>query len=184
MTNGSKNHQQGRREIASQPDFANVLKARLSRRAVLHGAAGTSAVVTMGAAGSLFSPPASAGAASAFDFEEVERIYDETHHVANGYSARILLRWGDPILAGHRTSIPTTRAGKRSPDSSGTTAISPPSCHCPSVPTIPNTPLVCHNEYPDPHISIPGWIGEAWASSPDLTAEQVDTLMAATVIRS
>ncbi|MDE0238744.1 MAG: DUF839 domain-containing protein, partial [bacterium] len=100
MTNGSKSNRQGRSELTSQPDFANILKARLSRRAILHGAAGTSAAVAMGTAGSVFSPPASAGAASAFDFEEIERIYDETHHVASGYRAEILLRWGDPIIAG------------------------------------------------------------------------------------
>ncbi len=37
---------------------------------------------------------------SAFSFKEVARGVDETHHVAEGYDADILLRWGDPVLPG------------------------------------------------------------------------------------
>ena len=34
----------------------------------------------------------------AFSFDEVEPGVDETHHVAEGYDADILIRWGDPVL--------------------------------------------------------------------------------------
>ena len=48
-------------------------------------------------------------ASSAFTFEEVEAGIDETHHVAAGYDADVLLRWGDPTLcrrAGVRSAEP------------------------------------------------------------------------------
>ncbi len=35
---------------------------------------------------------------SAFSFEEVEAGIDEKHHVAAGYDADVLLRWGDGIF--------------------------------------------------------------------------------------
>ena len=46
---------------AAQPDFVEVLETRLSRRTLLHVTAGVSVMTTMGAAGSLFSPPAFRG---------------------------------------------------------------------------------------------------------------------------
>ena len=36
----------------------------------------------------------------AFNFKEVEAGVDGTHHVADGYEANILIRWGDKVLAG------------------------------------------------------------------------------------
>ena len=33
-----------------------------------------------------------------FDFKEIEAGVDQTHHVAEGYDAQVLLRWGDPIF--------------------------------------------------------------------------------------
>ena len=35
-----------------------------------------------------------------FKFAEIEHGVDETHHVARGYRAEPILRWGDPILKG------------------------------------------------------------------------------------
>ena len=181
MTNRTKPSRQDFNDLTSQPDFARILKARLSRRTVLHGAVGTSAVVAMGATGSVFSPPASAGAGSAFDFDEVERIYDETHHVANGYHASILLRWGDPIMAGASDFDPDNQSRQTQSGQFGYNCDFTAFMPLPFGSDNSEHGLLCvNNEYPDPHISIPGWTGEAWASSPDLTAEQVDTLMAAT----
>jgi secreted PhoX family phosphatase len=33
------------------------------------------------------------------DFAELEHGIDDTHHVADGYRADVLLRWGDPLFA-------------------------------------------------------------------------------------
>ena len=51
----------------------------------------------------LFGPAAlSAGKARAeapgFDFEEIAAGNDANHHVAPGYRAQVLLRWGDPLF--------------------------------------------------------------------------------------
>ncbi len=37
---------------------------------------------------------------ASFGFTEIEAGVDETHHVAPGYRADILIRWGDPVLPG------------------------------------------------------------------------------------
>jgi len=40
-----------------------------------------------------------AGSPSTLTFEEIEHGVDETHHVAKGYSADVLIRWGDGLAA-------------------------------------------------------------------------------------
>lgn len=75
----------------------DILERRLSRRTVL-GAMSTGAfTLTFPAA------PHGSGtraAAHAVDFASLPRICDQTHHVAEGYEASILIRWGDPVVAG------------------------------------------------------------------------------------
>ena len=71
------------------------------------------------AAAALFGPAALASRTHArrprpdrFNFAEVAAGVDETHHVADGYQADILLRWGDPViarLAGVRSLTPKRR---------------------------------------------------------------------------
>ena len=52
----------------------------------------------------------SAEAKSRFAFNEIEAGVDEDHHVADGYDADVLIRWGDPVLPG---------AGLRSDEADG-----------------------------------------------------------------
>ena len=54
-------------------------------------------------------------AKSAFNFVEIEAGSDEKHHVAQGYDADILIRWGDPVLPGAPAFDPTkqTAAGQK-----------------------------------------------------------------------
>ena len=185
----TSNHQRTSQELsdrtsrdstrATQPEFVDVLEARLSRRALLRGAAGVSAVTAMGAAGSLFSPPASAAAASAFNFEELERIYDETHHVARGYRTSVLVRWGDPILAGAPAFDPNNQNKQAQSQQFGYNCDFTAFVPLPFGSENSEHGLLCvNNEYPSTHVVFPGWIGEAWGSSPDLTQSQVDALMA------
>jgi secreted PhoX family phosphatase len=73
-----------------------ILARRLGRRALLRGGA---------AAGAAFLPwPGPRGEAwaaqPALDFEELRKGLDARHHVAAGYRAAPLLRWGDPVVAG------------------------------------------------------------------------------------
>ncbi|MGH6718960.1 MAG: dTDP-glucose 4,6-dehydratase, partial [Alphaproteobacteria bacterium] len=66
------------------PTLATLVAAHLSRRAFAAGAA------TAASAGALLRLGARAAeaASSTLGFKEVARGYDETHHVAEGYSAR------------------------------------------------------------------------------------------------
>ena len=73
--------------------MGRILDRRLSRRAVLRGAAAASALACIGPR------RGQAGEASGLDFEELKKGLDETHHVAAGYRAAPLLRWGDPVTA-------------------------------------------------------------------------------------
>ena len=79
--------------------FAEIAEARLSRRGVLAGLAGAATIGAMGQ--SMISRQAlAAGAKSSLTFTETPHVYDATHHVAPGYDANVLLRWGDPVEAG------------------------------------------------------------------------------------
>lgn len=81
--------------------LGDIVARRYGRRDVLKSALAVSAM------GALFGPaaltaapqPAAAAPATRFDFAELDAGIDETHHVAEGYEAEILLRWGDPVFA-------------------------------------------------------------------------------------
>ena len=75
--------------------FSEILRRRISRRAVLNTgvAAGSAALL----APVLLAPNATASN-QGLSFEELPKGMDETHHVAKGYTAKPLIRWGDPVL--------------------------------------------------------------------------------------
>ncbi len=79
--------------------IGDVIAARFHRRDLLKGALGVAAIAAT------VSPLAIAAAGRAqaqngtrYRFEEVVADVDETHHVAAGHDADVLIRWGDPIL--------------------------------------------------------------------------------------
>ncbi len=83
---------------STSPTIGDVIAARFHRRDVLRGALGVTAIAaTMG-------PLALTGSARAatpsFSFHEIDHGVDGTHRVAGGYTADVLLRWGDPITSG------------------------------------------------------------------------------------
>jgi uncharacterized protein len=79
--------------------MGDIIAARFSRRALLKGSMAVTAIAaTVSPMALLTAEKAHAGGGSAFTFEEVEAGVDETHHVAEGYDADVLLRWGDPIF--------------------------------------------------------------------------------------
>lgn len=79
--------------------FATVAEQRLSRRGVLAGLAGAAAVGLAGQT-TVSRRALAAGAKSTLTFTETPHVYDATHHVAPGYNAEILLRWGDAVESG------------------------------------------------------------------------------------
>jgi secreted PhoX family phosphatase len=80
--------------------MGEIIGARFSRRGFLKGSLAVSAIAaTVSPIALITADQARAGGGSAFSFDEVEAGIDENHHVAAGYDADILLRWGDPIFA-------------------------------------------------------------------------------------
>lgn len=93
-------------DIPTNPNLertiGDVINLRYGRRDVLRGMLGVSATTALFGTSAAIAP-ASAQAApqaeSRYVFDELIAGNDETHHVAEGYNADILLRWGDPITA-------------------------------------------------------------------------------------
>ncbi len=89
---------------SANPTLGDIISERLSRRDLVHGLLAVSVV------GAAVSPLALAAAspargdevrATAFNFAELAvSPDDETHHVAEGYDADVLIRWGDKVVAG------------------------------------------------------------------------------------
>ena len=78
------------------PLMTDLIARRLSRRATLKGLLASAAIGALGLGTAVVVRPARA--APGLSFAEIPHAYDENLHVAAGYSANPLLRWGDPIL--------------------------------------------------------------------------------------
>ncbi|HSK42202.1 MAG TPA: PhoX family phosphatase [Arenibaculum sp.] len=83
--------------------MGDVIARRYGRREILRGSLAVAAITaSFGPLSQLVGrgeAKAAAGKAS-FSFPEVTAGVDRTHHVADGYAADILIRWGDPVLPG------------------------------------------------------------------------------------
>jgi len=91
-------------DIPTNPNLTrtigDVINARYDRRAILRGVLGVSATAALfGTAATIAPTSAQATTASRYVFDELPWGNDETHHIADGYNADVLLRWGDPITA-------------------------------------------------------------------------------------
>jgi len=86
----------------SQDTIGAIVARRYTRRDMLAGSLGVAAATALFGAAALTGSPRQVGAApqAMADFPEVAGGVDETHHVAEGYEAQILLRWGDPLFPG------------------------------------------------------------------------------------
>lgn len=88
------------RSPSENPTLAEVIAARFSRRGFLKGSlAATAAVLSPSASAAASKTRAGSAAASLFPFKEVEAGVDERHHMAEGYDAEVLIRWGDPVFS-------------------------------------------------------------------------------------
>lgn len=87
---------------ADNPTLGDIIAARFGRRDLLKGALAASAITAvLGPTALATSRHAEAATAThGFAFTEVAHGVDQTHHVAAGYDADILIRWGDPVLPG------------------------------------------------------------------------------------
>ncbi len=123
--------------------MGELISQRFSRRGLLKGALAVSAIsATVGTLALETAERAQAQAAkSAFAFKEVEAGVDADHHVAEGYDAQVLLRWGDPITPGAPPSTRRSRRRRLRPSNLATTTTSSAICRCPARRTRP--PMAC-----------------------------------------
>ena len=81
--------------------FHVIAERAFNRRSFLSGAGALAATTAIsGVAGNAFFAKdvlAANSDPSTLTFEALPHGYDETHHVAKGYDADILIRWGDPV---------------------------------------------------------------------------------------
>jgi secreted PhoX family phosphatase len=91
-------------DIPTNPNLARtigqVVAGRYSRRDMFKGALAVTTTTALFGTSAMIAPrQASATGTSRYNFTELEWGNDTMHHVAEGYDAEILLRWGDPITA-------------------------------------------------------------------------------------
>ncbi|TGR16813.1 MULTISPECIES: PhoX family phosphatase [unclassified Mesorhizobium] len=171
--NPSENHTMG-----------EIIAARFSRRGFLKGSLAVSAIAaTVSPLAMIAADDARAAEGSAFKFDELEAGIDDKHHVAPGYDADVLLRWGDPLFADSPEFDPTKQSAQAQArqfgynnDYVGYIAIDGSAEH---------GLLVVNHEYTNPHLMFPGIVkivekdGKKAAEVAPLSKEQVDVEMAA-----
>ncbi len=99
------------RNASNNPTLGDVIATRLARRDILKGALGVAAMAaTVSPLAIIAADKANAGA-TRFSFKEVAAGVDPNHHVAEGYDADVLIRWGDPVLPGAPAYDPLKQSG-------------------------------------------------------------------------
>jgi len=91
-------------DIPTNPNLSRtigeVVAARYSRRDMFKGALAVTTTTALFGTSAMIAPKGAAAATtSRYNFTELQWGNDTMHHVAEGYDAEILLRWGDPITA-------------------------------------------------------------------------------------
>ncbi len=163
------------RNTSANPTMGELISARFSRRGFLKGSLAVSAIAaTVSPLALLTAGDAKAAGASAFSFTEVEAGVDETHHVAEGYDADILLRWGDGLFPDapefdpeNQTAAAQARQFGYNNDYVG---------YIPLDGSDEHGLLVVNHEYTNPHLMFPGLVtlAEGEITLNPLTKEQVD----------
>ena len=162
------------------PTLGEIIGKRFSRRGFLQGSLAVSAIAaTVGPVALMSADKARAAGGSAFSFTEVEAGVDATHHVAEGYDADILLRWGDAIFADSPEFDPTkqTAAAQERQFGYNNDYVG----FIPLEGSAEHGLLVVNHEYTNPHLMFPGLVTivDGKIEQGKLSREQVDVEMAA-----
>lgn len=167
------------RPTSNSQSFRTVLDERLSRRSLLAGSA-AAAFVAPGFVGSIFSGSTMAKAAtSTLGFTELKRIYDETHHVAPGFRAQVLARWGDKVVADAPEFDPANQTLESQSRQFGYNNDFVTFLPLPIGSNSSDRGLLFVNhEYPNPHVMFPGLIAKEEEAGKLISQAQVDVGMA------
>ena len=166
--------------------FGEIAARRLSRRDALKGLAASSALIAGGAVlpsallGGTSTPALAAGTNSQFTFTEIAHGVDETHHVAPGYSADVLIRWGDKVTADAPEFDPAKQTAAAQAKQFG--------YNCDFIGYFPlpqgssagdSALLGVNHEYTNHELMFPGLGDQSKKKFADMTKEQVDIEIAA-----
>ena len=169
-------------DIPTNPNLSrtigDIINARYGRRNMLKGFLGVSAATALfgtSAMSAAKNAAASATVPSRYSFDELNWGNDETHHIADGYDADVLLRWGDPITAQGPAFDPMNQSAEAqlkqfgyNNDYVGYTELAP------------GRGLLCVNhEYTNEEVMFPGLGRQDRVGFTGMTRELVDIEMAA-----
>ncbi|AMY03158.1 PhoX family phosphatase [Mesorhizobium ciceri] len=164
--------------------MGEIIAARFSRRGFLKGSLAVSAIAaTVSPLALISADEARAAEGSAFTFDELEAGIDDKHHVAPGYDADVLLRWGDPLFADSPDFDPTKQSAEAQAKQFGYN--NDYVGYIPVDGSAEHGLLVVNHEYTNPHLMFPGIVkivekdGKKSAEVAPLSKEQVDVEMAA-----
>ncbi|WP_172123597.1 MULTISPECIES: PhoX family phosphatase [unclassified Devosia] len=163
------------RNPTTNPTMGELISARFSRRGFLQGSLAVSAIAaTISPLALMTAGKAKAAGGSAFNFTEVEAGIDETHHVAEGYDADILLRWGDALFADAPEFNPAAQTADAQSHQFGYN--NDYVGYIPFDDSSEHGLLVVNHEYTNPHLMFPGIVEivEGEITTKPLTKDQVD----------
>lgn len=164
--------------------MGEIIAARFSRRDFLMGSLAVSAIAaTVSPLALVAADEARAAEGSAFKFDELEAGIDDKHHVAPGYDADVLLRWGDPLFGDSPEFEPLKQSAEAQARQFGYN--NDYVGYIPIDGSAEHGLLVVNHEYTNPHLMFPGIVsvvekdGKKKAEVAPLSKEQVDVEMAA-----
>jgi uncharacterized protein len=168
--------------ISANPTMGEIIGKRFSRRNFLQGSLAVSAIAATVSPIALMSADEARAAdnkGSAFNFSEVEAGVDDKHHIAEGYDADILLRWGDAVLPGAPQFDPAKQTADAQSKQFGYN-----NDYVGFIPLEGSSEhglLVVNHEYTNPHLMFPGLVQvvDGKIKQGALSKEQVDVEMAA-----
>jgi secreted PhoX family phosphatase len=167
---------------SGNPTMGEIIAKRFSRRSFLRGSLAVSAIAATVSPAALMTADrarAEGASGSAFSFTEVEAGVDADHHVAEGYDADVLLRWGDGLFPdspefdpANQTAAAQERQFGYNNDYVGYIPLEGSSEH---------GLLVVNHEYTNPHLMFPGLVKveDGKVLQGPLTKAQVDVELAA-----
>lgn len=81
----------------SSPTLGDIINWRYGRRDILRGMLAVTAISALYGPCALEAGTSASKAGGRFQFKEIAHGVDANHHVAPGYKADVLIRWGDPV---------------------------------------------------------------------------------------
>ncbi len=158
--------------------IGDIINRRYGRRDIMKGMLGVTAVTALFGPAALSAATGEAKAATdSFNFAELESGVDETHHVADGYDADVLIRWGDPIFANAPAFDPQSQSAETQLQQFGYN-----NDYVGFVPlnTSGTRGILCVNhEYTNEEVMFPGLGRQDRDGFPGMTKDLVDIEMAA-----